>query len=99
MVNAERIPNGYRITEAGILPAEWQVKRLSEVATELTERAGHDMYETVSISAGIGFVNQAKNLEKSYPENSMKSTLCCIRVIFLITKETLKHLPKVAFTV
>ena len=64
MVNAERIPNGYRITEAGILPAEWQVKRLSEVATELTERAGHDMYETVSISAGIGFVNQAKKFGK-----------------------------------
>ena len=64
MVNAERISNGYRITEAGILPAEWQVKRLSEVATELTERAGHDMYETVSISAGIGFVNQAKKFGK-----------------------------------
>lgn len=64
MVNAERIPNGYRITEAGILPAEWQVKRLSEVATELTERAGQDMYETVSISAGIGFVNQAEKFGK-----------------------------------
>lgn len=64
MVNTERIPNGYRMTEAGILPAEWQVKRLSEVATELTERAGHDIYETVSISAGIGFVNQAEKFGK-----------------------------------
>ena len=60
MVKAERIPEGYRATEAGILPVDWQVKRLSEVATELTERAGQDMYETVSISAGIGFVNQAE---------------------------------------
>ena len=51
MVKAERIPEGYRATEAGILPVDWQVKRLSEVATELTERAGQDMYETVSISA------------------------------------------------
>ena len=64
MVKAERIPEGYRVTEAGILPVDWQVKRLSEVATELTERAGQDMYETVSISAGIGFVNQAEKFGK-----------------------------------
>ena len=64
MVKAEKIPEGYRATEAGILPVDWQVKRLSEVATELTERAGQDMYETVSISAGIGFVNQAEKFGK-----------------------------------
>ena len=64
MVNTERIPNGYHITEAGILPTEWQVKKLNEVVTELTERAGQDMYETVSISAGIGFVNQAEKFGK-----------------------------------
>ena len=64
MVNTERIPNGYYITEAGILPTEWQVKKLNEVVTELTERAGQDMYETVSISAGIGFVNQAEKFGK-----------------------------------
>jgi len=64
MVNTERIPNSYHITEAGILPTEWQVKKLNEVVTELTERAGQDMYETVSISAGIGFVNQAEKFGK-----------------------------------
>lgn len=64
MVKTEKIPEGYRATEAGILPVDWQVKRLSEVATELTERAGQDKYETVSISAGIGFVNQAEKFGK-----------------------------------
>ena len=64
MVKAEKNPEGYRATEAGILPIDWQVKRLSEIATELTERAGQDMYETVSISAGIGFVNQAEKFVK-----------------------------------
>ena len=64
MVKTEKIPEGYRATEAGILPIDWQVKRLSEVATELTERAGQDKYETVSISAGIGFVNQAEKFGK-----------------------------------
>ena len=64
MVKGEKIPEGYRATEAGILPVDWQVKRLSEVATELIERAGQDKYETVSISAGIGFVNQAEKFGK-----------------------------------
>ena len=64
MVKTEKIPEGHRATEAGILPVDWQVKRLSEVATELTERAGQDKYETVSISAGIGFVNQAEKFGK-----------------------------------
>ena len=64
MVKTEKNPEGYRATEAGILPIDWQVKRLSEIATELTERAGQDMYETVSISAGIGFVNQAEKFGK-----------------------------------
>jgi restriction endonuclease S subunit len=64
MVKTEKIPDGYRATETGILPVDWQVKRLSEVATELTERAGQDKYETVSISAGIGFVNQAEKFGK-----------------------------------
>lgn len=64
MVKTEKIPEGYRATEAGILPVDWQAKRLSEVATELTERAGQDKYETVSISAGIGFVNQAEKFGK-----------------------------------
>lgn len=64
MVKIEKIPEGYRATEAGILPADWQVQRLSEVATELTEQAGQDSYETVSISAGIGFVNQAEKFGK-----------------------------------
>ncbi len=64
MVKAEKNPEGYRATEAGILPIDWQGERLSEIATELTERAGQDMYETVSISAGIGFVNQAEKFGK-----------------------------------
>lgn len=34
MVKTEKIPEGYRATETGILPVDWQVKRLSEVATE-----------------------------------------------------------------
>lgn len=61
--NSEKI-NEYCATNAGVLPKDWQCKKISEIADELIETAGESVYETVSISAGIGFVNQAKKFGK-----------------------------------
>ena len=96
MVKGEKILEGYRATEAGILPIDWQVKRLSEVATELTERAGQDKYETVSISAGIGFVNQAEKFGKELSGKQYEKYVVLHQGDFTI-KETQKHHRRVAF--
>ena len=58
------IPTGYKKTEAGIIPEDWDCAKLSEIADPITETAGKKKYETVSISAGIGFVNQAEKFGK-----------------------------------
>ena len=58
------VPDGYQDTVIGFLPSDWGIAKLSELAVELTETAGHKKYETVSISAGIGFVNQAEKFGK-----------------------------------
>lgn len=94
MVNTERIPNGYHITEAGILPTEWQVKKLNEVVTELTERAGQDMYETVSISAGIGFVNQAEKFGKELSGKQYEKYLVLHKGDFSYNKGNSKTSPQ-----
>ena len=57
-------PNGYKLTEAGILPIDWNYAKLSDISEQITQTAGTEKYETVSISAGIGFVNQAKKFGK-----------------------------------
>lgn len=57
-------PNGYQSTPIGFLPSDWEYAKLSDLSLELTETAGEKKYETVSISAGIGFVNQAKKFGK-----------------------------------
>lgn len=59
-----RVPAGYMTTEAGVLPVEWRAEKLSSLIRELTQVAGEDIYETVSISAGKGFVNQAQKFGK-----------------------------------
>lgn len=54
----------FKDTPIGRLPADWGIARLDEIAIPLTETAGQKKYETVSISAGIGFVNQAEKFGK-----------------------------------
>lgn len=61
---SEAAPQGYRITNAGLIPNEWAVRPLSSIVEEITETAGSREIETVSISAGIGFVNQAEKFGK-----------------------------------
>lgn len=94
MVNMERIPNGYCSTEAGILPTDWRVKRLSEVATRLTEQAGQDQYETVSISAGIGFVNQAEKFGKELSGKQYEKYIVLHRSDFSYNKGNSKTSPQ-----
>lgn len=58
------VPPGHHQTNAGILPNEWTSRPLCSVVEEITETAGTKKIETVSISAGIGFVNQAEKFGK-----------------------------------
>ena len=60
----EIAPVGYHHTNAGNLPNEWTSLPLSSIVEEITETAGTRKIETVSISAGIGFVNQAEKFGK-----------------------------------
>lgn len=94
MVKIEKIPVGYHATEAGILPVDWQVKRLNEVATELTDRAGQDLYETVSISAGIGFVNQAEKFGKELSGKQYEKYIVLHKGDFSYNKGNSKTFPQ-----
>lgn len=63
-IRAGKCPKGYKKTEIGFLPSDWSVAKLSNITEEITQEAGTQVYETVSISAGIGFVNQAEKFGK-----------------------------------
>ena len=58
------VPEGYKKTKVGLVPTEWDAFRLSEISTELHDVAGDEDFETLSISAGIGFVNQSRKFGK-----------------------------------
>ena len=58
------VPEGYKKTKVGIVPDEWKLYKLCEISEELHECASDATYETLSISAGMGFVNQANKFGK-----------------------------------
>ena len=55
-----KIPKGYKQAPSGIIPEDWHDAEMSDVAEKIKECAGDRQYETLSISAGVGFVNQAE---------------------------------------
>lgn len=64
-IDAGQSPSGYKTHHrVGVLPSDWDMKPLGEVSVQLTEKAGDQELETLSISAGVGFVNQAQKFGK-----------------------------------
>lgn len=57
---AGKVPEGYKQSPSGVIPRDWHNAKMSDVTEEIKETAGNKEYETLSISAGVGFVNQAK---------------------------------------
>lgn len=53
------LPKKHR-TNAVVLPSEWNTCPLSSIVEEISGTVGTRKIETISISAGIGFVNQAE---------------------------------------
>ena len=82
-------------TNAVVLPSEWNTCPLSSIVEEISETVGTRKIETISISAGIGFVNQA---EKFGRESNMKNILFYTKEIFHTIKEILTYTPRAVFT-
>ncbi len=59
----ERIEQAKR-GETPEIPHSWNIKPLKKICSPLKEQAGENELETLSISAGIGFVNQADKFGK-----------------------------------
>jgi type I restriction enzyme S subunit len=66
----KQIPQGYKKTEIGVIPEDWEVKRLGEIVTKVidnrgktpyyNERKGIELIETASISNVIRFPDYKK---------------------------------------
>ena len=93
-IQAGKIPQGYKNTPIGILKGDWSYARLDEIAEILTETAGKKQYETLSISAGIGFVNQAKKFGKELSGKQYEKYIVLRKGDFSYNKGNSKSYPQ-----
>lgn len=88
------VPEGYQLTSIGIIPLDWDLKPLGMIVDEITQTAGTEMYETVSISAGIGFVNQAKKFGKELSGNQYEKYIVLHKGDFSYNKGNSQKYPQ-----
>ena len=93
-VRRGEVPDGYTKTEIGILPEEWAVHPLSEISTVIADQAGEAEFETMSISAGIGFVNQAQKFGKELSGKQYSKYTVLRRGDFAYNKGNSKRYPQ-----
>ena len=55
---------GYKKTKLGWIPEDWEVVKLGNIATEIKDKVGTKQRTPMSLSAGKGFVAQAKKFGK-----------------------------------
>ena len=55
---------GYKKTKLGWIPENWEVVKLGDIATEIKDKVGARQRTPMSLSAGKGFVAQAKKFGK-----------------------------------
>ena len=73
LINRGEVPEGYKKVHGYIIPKDWQELPLIDMCTKRQEKAGCKKLETLSISAGIGFVNQAEKFGRELSGEQYKN--------------------------
>lgn len=87
------VPAGYISTKVGVLP-KWDCAHINQIAEPITDKVGDGIYETLSISAGIGFVNQAKKFGKELSGKQYEKYTVLKRGDFSYNKGNSKTYPQ-----
>lgn len=93
-INKGEIPNGYSQTKAGVFPDDWKCIHINQLAEKIIDKVGNETYETLSISAGIGFVNQAKKFGKELSGKQYEKYTVLKRGDFSYNKGNSKTYPQ-----
>lgn len=59
-----KVPEAFKLTKSGILPFSWDSRKLKKLVIPIQEKAQNLKFEVLSITAGVGFVNQADKFGK-----------------------------------
>ncbi len=72
----------------------WEVPTLGEISHRITKKVGDQSLETISISAGIGFVSQAKKFSRDISGEQYKNYIVLNKGDFSYNKGNSKKFPQ-----
>ena len=73
---------------------EWSMQPLSQLSKAITKKTADEQYEVLSISAGIGFVNQSEKFGKQIAGEQYKNYIVISRGDFSYNKGNSKKYPQ-----
>ena len=70
-IRSGEVPEGYKKTKMGILPNDWNIVKLKDIAQHITKKNSEMKYtETLTNSAALGIINQTDYFEKQISNNN-----------------------------
>ena len=94
LINKGETPTGYKKSFTKVLPKDWNEDKLETLCIKRTETAGNRELETLSISAGIGFVNQAQKFGRELSGKQYEHYIIINKGDFAYNKGNSKKYPQ-----
>ena len=70
-IRSDEVPEGYKKTKVGILPNDWNIVKLKDIAQHITKKNSEMKYtETLTNSATLGIIKQTDYFEKQISNNN-----------------------------
>lgn len=87
------IAKGYRNTELGTIPKDWDIKKLKEIAKRVERKNDGNSYDVLTISSKEGFLNQTERFNRVIAGKSLSKYILLGKGEFAYNKGNSKTYP------
>ena len=94
LINKSEVPKGYKKSSTKVFPKDWNEEKLENLCIKRTKPVRNRVLETLSISAGIGFVNQAQKFGRELSGKQYEHYIIINKGDFAYNKGNSKKYPQ-----
>lgn len=94
LINKGEVPKGYKKSSTKVFPKDWNEEKLENLCIKRTKTVRNRVLETLSISAGIGFVNQAQKFGRELSGKQYEHYIIINKGDFAYNKGNSKKYPQ-----
>ena len=94
LINKGEVPKGYKKSSTKVFPKDWDEEKLENLCIKRTKTVRNRVLETLSISAGMGFVNQAQKFGRELSGKQYEHYIIINKGDFAYNKGNSKKYPQ-----